>query len=396
MTKKKIGIICGVCAVIAVAAAVLAVMYFKNPIGNIFAKRKTAIEGISYVTSLEFNEDKAVINKNQKRGYINTKGEIIIEPKFDDADPFSEGVAVVWNENGQFGLIDTEGNLIIPFGKYEEINDCSDGLVRVGNGSLQGFVSKDDGEEVISCKYTSANDFKDGISAVSENEFDTIKCIDTNGNTLFETSKYGGIGDFSDGLAFVVDKASENWGYINKTGQEVIPCIYKGAIDFSEGLAAVNVGDGWIYIDQTGNTVIDTKYESAYEFNNGIAAVQCLGSFENGNGYISDYINHKGESIVPDGYMASISGSFEYGLAPVEKDTNNLREKDFRYIDSKGKFVLGSYEDAQSFNGGIARITEQGTKKYIDTDGNVLYTVNLYEGSRSNDGDLIIGSSDAK
>jgi hypothetical protein len=37
-------------------------------------------------------------------------------------------------------------------------------------------------------------------------------------------------------------------GFIDTTGKEVVPCIFEGARDFSEGLAAVLVDGKWGYI----------------------------------------------------------------------------------------------------------------------------------------------------
>lgn len=50
--------------------------------------------------------------------------------------------------------------------------------------------------------------------------------------------KYDGAMDFSEGLAAVCDE-NYKWGFIDKTGKEVVPCKYKEVRDFSEGLAAV-------------------------------------------------------------------------------------------------------------------------------------------------------------
>lgn len=66
---------------------------------------------------------------NDKVGFINIKGEVIIKPQFDWADEFSEGLCVVRNDNGKIGsgkngYIDTTGKLVIDFkfkyaGKFE-------------------------------------------------------------------------------------------------------------------------------------------------------------------------------------------------------------------------------------------------------------------------------------
>ena len=50
---------------------------------------------------------------------------------------------------------------------------------------------------------------------------------------------YDDIGDFSEGLARVCREGK--YGFVDKTGREVVSCQYDDAGDFSEGLARVEV-----------------------------------------------------------------------------------------------------------------------------------------------------------
>ncbi|PIC58298.1 hypothetical protein CSV80_05820 [Sporosarcina sp. P12(2017)] len=54
---------------------------------------------------------------------------------------------------------------------------------------------------------------------------------------------------------------------------QIIAPQYDFARDFSEGLAAVKLGDKWGYIDTDGNTVIDFQYDKAFNFSEGKALV---------------------------------------------------------------------------------------------------------------------------
>src|SRR4051812_24158111 len=58
-------------------------------------------------------------------------------------------------------------------------------------------------------------------------------------------------------------------GFIDKTGKVVITpqfdsTVREDGICFSEGLAAVLVGDKWGYIDKTGKFVIPPKFKQTY------------------------------------------------------------------------------------------------------------------------------------
>ena len=46
------------------------------------------------------------------------------------------------------------------------------------------------------------------------------------------------------------------YGFIDKTGKEVIECKYGDTYDFHEGLAAVKLNGKWYYIDHKGNIVL--------------------------------------------------------------------------------------------------------------------------------------------
>ena len=64
---------------------------------------------------------------------------------------------------------------------------------------------------------------------------------------IYYTDYYG----FSDGLAVV--ELNDKFGYIDKTGREVIPLIYDYASEFAAGLASVELHGNWGYIDKQGN-----------------------------------------------------------------------------------------------------------------------------------------------
>lgn len=66
-------------------------------------------------------------------GYANLSGELVIPFAYGAADNFKNGYAVVWEKDdsvdlfsGRRGLIDTKGNVIIPFGTFDRLSNVSD------------------------------------------------------------------------------------------------------------------------------------------------------------------------------------------------------------------------------------------------------------------------------
>ena len=63
------------------------------------------------------------------------------------------------------------------------------------------------------------------------------------------------------------------WGFIDKTGRNVIPPQFLDVYQFSDGLAAVRTDSGWGFINTSGNFVIQPQLKSASWFREGLADV---------------------------------------------------------------------------------------------------------------------------
>jgi hypothetical protein len=101
---------------------------------------------------------------------------------------------------------------------------------------------------------------------------------------------YISVGDFSEGLAFVLKDEDGKWGFIDNRGNIVIPNIYDDEMSFSEGLASVKKDGKYGYINNQGEEVISFIYDFAHSFSyDGEAKVTLNGK---------DFkINKKGECV---------------------------------------------------------------------------------------------------
>lgn len=71
-------------------------------------------------------------------GYLNTRGEWAIEPQFDEARDFSDGLAAVnqggkCHMGGEWGYINRTGQLVIP-SRYSAAGQFNDGYACVRTG----------------------------------------------------------------------------------------------------------------------------------------------------------------------------------------------------------------------------------------------------------------------
>ena len=134
--------------------------------------------------------------------------------------------------------------------------------------------------------------------------------------------KYNHVEDFSEGIAKV--RNGYKYGYINKTGEEITPIKYDEIGKFSEGLAKIKIDNNYGYIDKTGKEVVPCKYNEIGPFLDGLALVR------NSSGY--GYIDENGEEVISCKY--SEMGYFSDGLALIR-----LNGK-YGYINKAGKEII--------------------------------------------------------
>ena len=179
-----------------------------------------------------------------KWGYCDSNRNIVIQPKYDNAYPFREGLARV-EQNDKYGFIDKTGREIIAL-KYDYVDDFYEGLARVGLNLKYGFINKT-GREITALKYDDTSYFREGLASVKlNNKYGFIDKTDREIIAL----KYDYVEDFSEGLAYV--RLNDKYGFIDKTGREIVALKYDDVDDFREGLAHVYLNDEDFYIDKNG------------------------------------------------------------------------------------------------------------------------------------------------
>ena len=80
----------------------------------------------------------AAIQLNNKWGYINKKGEVVVPPVYDRCYPFSEGLGRV-QKGKKWGYLDPNGEAVIE-PTFDNAYDFHDGLARVIHRKKKGFI----------------------------------------------------------------------------------------------------------------------------------------------------------------------------------------------------------------------------------------------------------------
>ncbi|MBN1629553.1 MAG: WG repeat-containing protein [Thermoleophilia bacterium] len=294
-------------------------------------------DGLAMVGAGEANEE--------KWGYIDKTGVWVVQPEFEFVHQFSDGMAMVayhTRDLPRIGFVDTTGALVIPIQYGLLTEGFSEGLCLVSlDGEANGYIDKT-GAVVIDSDpaYGYVADFHEGLAAVQKvDDPAAFGYIDTNGAWVMGVPSGlapGSQGGFSEGLAVVYNLESvvseDRCGFIDRTGAVVIEPQFSWALEFSEGLAAVAVGENeaekWGFIDQTGAWVIEPQFSSALEFSEGLAAV-----------------------------------------AVGENEAQR-----WGFVDRTGAWVIEpQYESACSFTGGIAFVGDSWWPTYIDKTGKVIW-----------------------
>lgn len=164
--------------------------------------------------------------------------------------------------------------------------------------------------------------------------------------------------DFHEGLAYV--KLGGRYGFINKTGEEVIQLKYEGSDVFNNGYAWVKLDGKWGFIDKNGKEITRFKYDHAFYFmSNGLCRVNLNGKY--------GYIDTTGKEIISIKYDEASSYFNKYGLADVK-----LNGK-YGFIDRTGKEVIPiKYNYVGVFTEGIVHVRMNGKYGFIDKTGRII------------------------
>ena len=208
---------------------------------------------------------------------------IFVRLKNEETDPYQQ----------KWKIIDMEGNLITPY-MFEWVSSFNGGIATFSNFNV-------DIRRGIIDRYGNITEFgyniQYGLSGVS-NGFIIVSVennaggplawrhvhMDVDGNMIVPDTVYTRVRHFSNGVAAVMYGNWDTglWGFIDTTGNEIIPAIYTTVRNFSHGLSAVMYGgtvdrgryypDGrWGFIDKTGNIVVPFEFDDLRSFSEGLA-----------------------------------------------------------------------------------------------------------------------------
>ncbi|MCA8923173.1 MAG: WG repeat-containing protein [Planctomycetes bacterium] len=218
-----------------------------------------------------FSEGLASVQVQGAWGYVDVRGEWVIEPQFARAEPFAEGLASVRKGEGEYGWIDRQGAEAIPF-RFRVGDSFREGRARASLPEQQGWSFIDRaGAVVIPGPYASASNAREGRIGVLDPRTKAWGYLDLSGQEVVPPA-FGIAEPFSEGLA-AVRLPDHRWGAIDPQGNFVIPARFSELGPFKGGLARASEGRGWGYVDPRGAWAIAPQLEAAQDFEAGRARV---------------------------------------------------------------------------------------------------------------------------
>lgn len=200
----------------------------------------------------------------------------------------NSGYGIINDSSYEPALIDSKGNVLIPFGKYEVIQSFEGKYAYVYKNSKMGVVDVSTGKVVVPLKYS----FSMAMARYEKYGSDL--------NRYFEKEKLMPV------------KRNGLFGYVNSQGVEVIPCIYDEADIFSEGLAYVKKNGQGRIINSDNKTVANLPkgYRGTF-FSEGFMEICNNNVFPE----LYGYCDTSGKIVIKPQYH--YAGYFENGVAIV-------------------------------------------------------------------------------
>ncbi len=192
-----------------------------------YIKESYPEENLIIVTGYDESNDNAF-------GAINYDGEEVLPLQYEDIEVWPEAGRMIAETDSMVSLFDMEGRVI------REVS------------SRGGYFIKEEGL----MEY--------------HTESDLYNIMDLNGNDVVkEVKNYGKLQIIDQVSRRRYEKKDNQWGLLDETGAEVVPCQYDSISDFADGVAVVKKGELEGAIDPWGNEILPCEYEYVDDYING-------------------------------------------------------------------------------------------------------------------------------
>ena len=252
--------------------------------------------------------------------------------------------------NDDTGLIDINGNIIIPPHKRRSIYDSPYTIELLTDGFYK-IIKKHDNY----CEYSIVNSCGKTILPFEPN-IEDLKMLDN--GLILATIRYYNHSDY-------------NFNIITLQGNKLFQINYAEMKFMEDGLISIRGKDGWGVADILGNIIFEPKYINEFEFNDSFSDIQVRGSSYtlecdiDGRIYVK---NGEGRIALPDDYYWGTD--FINGISIVRRK-NSYRG--MGVIDTNNSIIVpANYESIKLFSNNIIITMRDGILGAYDLNGNMI------------------------
>lgn len=332
--------------VFAVVTIILMIIIFIIGINTILKKSKNEVSSfndISYFTSYS----------NGKWGVINSKGENIIEPTYDEMVVvpnykkavficmydvnYKDGTYKIKAVNSKNEQLYTNYENVEALSNYDKENNIwyEENILKVKKDNKFGLIDID-GNEILPCEYDKIDTVKGVKNSIIVGKGSTVGIVNSTGSIVIDV-KYADIKavttEYKDG--YIVKDVSGNLGIILDNNNSILDCKYNDIKNVSgNNLFVVKENGKWKILDKESGNTIDFNFEDAK-------------SIENKNIIVKS--NNKYGLIASDG---TVKIKCEYQNIDYAFSDNYICEKDNKYgiINSNGEVKVQFEYENLKFN----------------------------------------------
>jgi hypothetical protein len=346
-------------------------------------------------------------NLNEKFGFVDTLGNWVISPQYDDANYFNEGFAAVCKNDSCF-YIDKEGNKTSNY-YFEEVENYKDGIAIVKKDNIYYLVNRSG--QLISKGYQDISESSEKLFVCKLNNL--YGAINAKGETVIPFT-YNKLGNFKNkyayylstnyGLVDVTNNALKaQWDWISDIDTNAIVIIKKnnkfGLMGLDEKIILATEYD---YIALCENGIYLLVKNNLYGFYN--LTERCYATtveYDYNSSYNSNYYtNGKQFKLIKNDEVALVDAngrySINYGtytnLFFAKCDIIRVQKNNkYGFVDRRLKNITPTvFEKALDFENNLAIVSKESSTLLIDKTGKAIYNIQNGEITRTENNLLMV------
>lgn len=284
-----------------------------------------------------------VVEKNNRWGIIDDEGRALLPCEY-GCICFQEHSDLILVEKDSFaGFIDRQLHWVIP-PKYQGSYLCERqtydffhyGMLEVADSDFRDGVVDTLGNEILPCRY--------GVVEIAGPDLfliDNRGAINRSGDTIIPFI-YKEIGTAWPNVDYLIARKDNLWGVLDKKGREILPFQYEDFYIGRNGFFPMKYGGKWGIVDSLGQVVLPFIYDGRPSINStGFVDLEVKAYYES-----YKLLDMSGREVTPFVYLRSLSSTSGDKIALIGIDNKSDYENgEYGEIYSRSGEFIESYED---------------------------------------------------